>query len=99
MGVVLCDKADSLLGTHDNKAIVWDEFCGFWLTMFAAPTGLYAMVIGFICFRFFDIVKPWPVSWCDKKIKGGLGVMLDDLAAGLLALICVQIVTYYGFIS
>lgn len=53
--------------------------------MFAAPAGWMPIVLGFALFRFFDIVKPWPVSWADKNIQGGIGVMLDDILAGLLA--------------
>ena len=84
-GIMICSKADTYLGSHDNKAIVWDEFCGYWITMFAAPAGWMPIVLGFALFRFFDIVKPWPVSWADKNIQGGIGVMLDDILAGLLA--------------
>ena len=98
IGILLCQKADLILKTHDNKAIVWDEFCGLWLTMFAAPQGWLTLVFGFICFRFFDIVKPWPISWADKKVSGGLGVMLDDLIAGIMAMVCVQVVTYFGIL-
>ena len=98
VGIYLCHKADQILKSHDNKAIVWDEFCGLWITMFAAPSGWEMIVIGFLFFRFFDIVKPWPVSWADKQVTGGFGVMLDDVIAGLMALTCVQIVTYSGVI-
>ena len=92
VGVLICSKADVYLGSHDNKVIVWDEFCGYWITMFAAPSGWIPIVLGFMLFRFFDIVKPWPVSWADKNIQGGIGVMLDDILAGILAWSCINII-------
>ena len=84
-GVWICERASRLLGTHDHPGIVWDEFAGFLVTMSVAPAGWPWLVAGFVLFRLFDIWKPWPVSWADKKLSGGLGIMLDDLLAGLLA--------------
>jgi len=75
----------NVLGTPDHSAIVWDEIVGYLLTMTLAPAGWAWIAVGFVLFRFFDIVKPWPISWCDKHVHGGLGVMLDDLLAGLFA--------------
>ena len=75
---------------HDHGGIVWDEFCGFWLTMIAAPAGWLWIAVGFVLFRIFDIWKPWPICVADKKVHGGLGIMLDDLIAGVYALIMMQ---------
>lgn len=90
IGFWLCGKTAEDLGVHDHPAIVWDEFCGFWLTMVAAPTGWLWILLGFLLFRLFDIVKPWPIGWLDKKVHGGVGIMVDDLVAGLFALAIMQ---------
>lgn len=94
-GVWLCDKSSRLLGVHDHGGIVWDEFAGFFITMIAAPTGWLWIVVGFALFRLFDIWKPWPISLLDKKVEGGLGIMLDDMVAGVYALICLQALYYF----
>lgn len=94
VGIYVCQKADDLLQTHDNKAIVWDEFCGLWITLFMVPQGWHWLLIGFVLFRFFDIIKPFPISWLDKQVSGGLGVMLDDVVAGLFALSCIQLAVF-----
>ena len=92
IGVWLCDKTSKALGVHDHSGIVWDEFIGYWITMIAIPAVTWQWVLtGFLLFRFFDIVKPWPVKLADKRITGGFGIMLDDLLAGLYALACIQI--------
>ncbi len=85
LGVWACDKTARELKVHDPSAIVWDEFLGYLLTMTAAPPGWVWVVLGFALFRFFDILKPWPIRELDRRVKGGLGVMLDDLAAGIMA--------------
>ena len=85
MGIYICGQTAKDLGVHDHGSIVWDEFVGFWITMFAAPVGWVWVVVGFVLFRFFDIIKPWPISWIDKKITGGFGIMLDDVIAGVMA--------------
>lgn len=85
VGIYFCSKTASDLGTHDHGAIVWDEFVGYWIAMLFAPAGWLWVVVGFILFRIFDILKPWPISYLDKHIHGGLGIMLDDIVAGLLA--------------
>ena len=64
------------------------------VVMTAAPTGIVWLILGFVLFRFFDILKPWPVGWADRKIKGGLGIMLDDVLAGIYGLIVLQMIVY-----
>ena len=95
IGFWLCGRTAKDLGVHDHPAIVWDEFCGFWITMTAAPAGWQWIILGFVLFRLFDIWKPWPISWLDKKVHGGIGIMIDDLVAGVLAFISLQAIHYF----
>mgnify|MGYP000747760729 CR=1 FL=1 len=81
-GIWLCGRAAQDLGVHDHPGIVWDEIAGYLLTMMAAPAGWPWIVIGFVLFRLFDVWKPWPIGWLDRRVQGGLGIMLDDLVAG-----------------
>ncbi|TAN08410.1 MAG: phosphatidylglycerophosphatase A [Rhodanobacteraceae bacterium] len=91
LGVWVCGVSDRRLGLHDQGALVWDEVIGMWITLLAAPAQWWWLLVGFALFRLFDIWKPWPVSWADRRIRGGLGVMLDDVLAGMYALIVVQL--------
>lgn len=90
-GVWLCQVTANNLGVHDHQGIVWDEIVGYLITMTAAPFGWVWMIIGFILFRFFDIVKPWPIKWVDKKVDGGIGIMFDDILAGIFAFLVLQL--------
>ncbi len=94
LGIWLCGQVADDLGVHDHEGIVWDEFVGIWLTLFLAPPGWLWLCVGFVLFRFFDILKPWPIGWADRHVEGGLGIMLDDLLAGLLAFACLQLLVY-----
>ena len=94
LGIYLCGKTADDLGVHDHPGIVWDEFVGFWITMFAAPAGLLWLVIGFSLFRLFDIWKPWPIKLFDNNMKTGLGIMIDDVLAGIYALVLLQGLVY-----
>lgn len=85
LGIWICSYTAKKLEVRDHPAIVIDEIAGFLITMFAVPTGWVWLVTGFILFRLFDILKPWPISWLDRNLKGGTGIMLDDVAAGLAA--------------
>lgn len=85
LGIYICGKVSTDIGTEDHGAIVWDEVVGFALTMWAIPLTFSNVVVGFALFRLLDIVKPWPIRWFDRHVHGGLGVMLDDIVAGLLA--------------
>jgi len=84
-GIWACGKTARELGAHDPSAIVWDEFLGYLVTMAAAPPGWVWILLGFALFRFFDILKPWPIGELDRRVRGGLGVILDDLLAGVMA--------------
>ncbi|MCK8043527.1 phosphatidylglycerophosphatase A [Shewanella sp. 1CM18E] len=94
-GFYICDKASKDMGVHDHGAIVWDEVAGLLITMIAAPAGWQWLVIGFALFRFFDILKPWPIRWLDAKVHGGFGIMIDDVLAGIFSLLCLQGLAYY----
>ncbi len=94
LGVYLCQYTSAALGVHDHSGIVWDEFVGFWITMIAVPVTWQWIVAGFVLFRVFDIVKPWPVKVVDTRMTGGFGIMFDDVLAGLYALACLQFALY-----
>lgn len=91
-GIYICGKAAKDSGVHDHGAIVWDEIVGYLITMFMMPTTWQSIVVGFILFRVFDIFKPWPISFVDKNLHGGLGIMVDDVLAGLAALTCMYFI-------
>ncbi|WP_341937972.1 phosphatidylglycerophosphatase A family protein [Marinimicrobium sp. C2-29] len=95
LGVYWCHRSSVALGVHDHGGIVWDEMVGYWLTMFMAPAGWLWMLLGFVLFRFFDILKPWPISWLDRRVEGGFGIMIDDVLAALYALIVLQALAYF----
>ena len=101
VGIWICGRTSDLMGGHDDPHIVWDEWAGMWITLLPLsymgiansdfwhnilqPFSIAALIIAFILFRFFDIIKPPPIGWADKKVAGGLGIMLDDIIAGIMA--------------
>ena len=93
-GIWLCQQAVNWLGQDDPGAVVWDEIVGFLVTMIAAPVGWGWIVLGFVLFRLFDITKPWPVNLADKRLHGGVGIMLDDVIAGIYALLSLQLIAW-----
>jgi len=96
-GIWICEKSAARLGVHDHPAIVWDEVVGYLAVMLVAPAGWLWAVAGFCFFRFFDIVKPWPIRDVDHAVGGGFGIMLDDLlAAGYGALAILVLKTLLG---
>lgn len=95
LGIWLCDKASKLLQQLDPPSVVWDEMVGFWLTMVTFPLDWRYVLAGFLAFRFFDILKPWPIGWVDKKVHNGLGIMLDDVFAAIYANIVLQIMRIF----
>ena len=94
LGVYLCGRTARALGVHDHPGIVWDEVVGYLLTMAWAPPGWLWVVLGFICFRVFDIFKPWPIRVLDRSVHGGFGIMIDDALAGALAAACLAGFSY-----
>lgn len=114
VGVWICDHSSKLMNVHDDPHIVWDEWSGIWITLLplsyirgtsdnflvaiSQPMSIMGLIIAFILFRFFDIIKPPPIDWADKKVAGGLGIMLDDIIAGIMAGM-VWIVVMIGILS
>ena len=94
-GIWICGESARRIGVHDHGGIVWDEIAGMYITLLVAPPTITAWILGFLLFRAFDIAKPWPIRDLDHRLGGGLGIMLDDLAAALYALILLGL---YGWL-
>ncbi len=95
-GVWACNVAGRALGVDDHRSLVWDEFIGQWIALVpllvpallpASGFQWWMLAAGFALFRLFDVWKPWPISWLDRRVKGGMGVMIDDVVAGIFAAI------------
>jgi len=95
VGVWICQQSANWLQKEDPSAVVWDEIVGYLVTMIAAPSGWQWMLIGFVLFRLFDIWKPWPISYLDKNLHGGLGIMVDDVVAGVFSFGVLQLIVIY----
>ncbi|MEA5444506.1 phosphatidylglycerophosphatase A [Gammaproteobacteria bacterium AB-CW1] len=85
VGIWICGESARRLDSHDHPGIVWDEIGGWLVTMLLVPINPLTLVAGYLLFRFFDIVKPWPIRWLDRHVHGGLGIMLDDIIAAVMA--------------
>ena len=85
LGVWISGRVSADMEVKDPSGIVWDEFVGMWITLLWLPS-LVWLIPAFLLFRFFDILKPWPVNVADERLDGGMGIMLDDVIAGLYAL-------------
>ena len=94
-GIWICGESARRIGVHDHGGIVWDEIAGMYITLLVAPPTIAGWVLGFALFRAFDIAKPWPIRDLDHRLGGGLGIMLDDLAAALYAAILLAL---YGWL-
>ena len=94
-GVWICGESARRIGVHDHGGIVWDEIAGMYITLLAAPPTVAGWILAFVLFRAFDIAKPWPIRDLDHRLGGGVGIMLDDLAAALYALILLAL---YGWL-
>ena len=90
LGTWVTARVQRRYGVTDPSAIVVDEFAGQWLALAAAPAELWSVLAAFGLFRLFDIAKPWPVGMLERRVGGAFGVMVDDLAAGLMALAVLQ---------
>ncbi len=90
--VWVAGKGESALKAKDPGCIVIDEIVGMAVTFFAIPFNIYLAILGFFVFRFFDILKPFPVNYLEKKFTGGLGVVIDDVAAGIMSNIVLQVI-------
>jgi phosphatidylglycerophosphatase A len=96
IGVWACNVAGRALGIADHRSVVWDEFIGQWIALLpllipaCLPSSGFAwwmLAAGFALFRLFDVWKPWPIRWLDRHLEGGMGVMVDDVVAGIFAAI------------
>ncbi|WP_392566247.1 phosphatidylglycerophosphatase A [Utexia brackfieldae] len=95
-GCWICQKTADHIGKADPGSVVWDEFVGMWIALFFMPVVSWLWVLAvFVIFRFFDILKPWPIGWFDQKIKGGVGIMLDDIIAGIFSVIVIVAIGYF----
>ncbi|MBB3227489.1 phosphatidylglycerophosphatase A [Luteibacter sp. Sphag1AF] len=96
LGVWVCDIAGRALGVADHRSVVWDEFIGQWIALLPALVApWWAVVAGFALFRLFDVWKPWPIGWVDRRVKGGMGVMIDDVLAGIFAALVLAILLHF----
>lgn len=84
-GFWICGESARRLDSHDHPGIVWDEIAGWLITMLVVPVSLWTLLAGFLLFRLFDILKPWPIGLLDRRLDGGLGIMMDDVLAGVMA--------------
>jgi len=94
-GVLICGRTAGQMGIDDPKGVVWDEIVGYLITMLGLPLDWIWVLGGFLLFRLFDIWKPWPIRWVDRHIKGGLGIMLDDVIAAIFACVLLNLVAYF----
>ncbi len=94
LGVWLCGVTERDFGKQDMPEIVWDEIVGYLITMFAAPRSWEWVVAGFLLFRLFDIAKPFPIRQLERRVPGGLGIILDDVLAGIYALLVLQVAIF-----
>lgn len=95
-GIGICGATARQLGVHDHGAIVWDEIAGLLVTLLFVPVTMLSLFLGFVLFRLFDILKPWPIRQVDRKVAGGLGIMLDDVLAGLFAGLVLFLLAQWG---
>lgn len=94
VGIFICDIAAKHLKIHDHPGIVWDEIAGYFITMLAIPLSFQWIIVGFVLFRIFDIVKPWPIGLLDRHVHGGFGIMIDDVVAGIFANLVLHLIIY-----
>jgi phosphatidylglycerophosphatase A len=78
-------RAEKILGTHDSGQIVIDEIAGMWIALLGHPAGWESILVVFVIFRILDILKPGPIGWLDRRVSGGVGVVVDDVASGAIA--------------
>jgi phosphatidylglycerophosphatase A len=96
VGVWSCDRTARDMGVQDAGAIVWDEIVAFMLVLFFTPRSMAWQAFAFLLFRLFDIWKPGPVRYVESRFRGGFGIMVDDVIAGFLALICLALAKALG---
>lgn len=85
LSIQLCERVSKDIQVNDHQGMCLDEIVGFLFAMIAVPSHFLLILTGFLLFRLFDIWKPWPIRWVDQHIHGGLGMILDDVLAGILS--------------
>ncbi|OOF69374.1 phosphatidylglycerophosphatase A [Rodentibacter caecimuris] len=96
IGCYLCQKTADDMGVHDHGAIVWDEIVGIFIVLSAIPVLSWQwMIVAFVLFRFFDILKPFPIRYFDQKLESGLGIMVDDVLAAIYSVILIFFIRLY----
>jgi phosphatidylglycerophosphatase A len=95
LGIYICGKTAEDMQVHDHGAIVWDEIAGMLCVFIAIPFSWDTALLGFILFRWLDIQKPLLIGWIDKRFTDGLGIMLDDIVAGLIACGLLHLYIYF----
>ncbi len=99
VGIWICGKAAKEVGVDDPSGIVWDEIVGLLFVFIALPFSWMLLVFGFLLFRLFDILKPWPICWLDKTLRGGLGIVVDDVLAGISSCAVLHLMVYFQLIT
>jgi phosphatidylglycerophosphatase A len=94
-GIFICGYTARRLQADDPGMVVWDEIVGYLVSMAWLPFGWMWMLAGFLLFRLLDIWKPWPIRYLDRNIKGGLGIMLDDLVAGIVTCVALGCAAHF----
>ena len=97
-GIKICESATRDLGVHDHGGIVWDEIVGMMILFIFVPVNPVNLIVGFFLFRFFDILKPWPIRQLDRNVHGGFGIMLDDVIAGLFSALLLWLLVSFSII-
>lgn len=99
LGIPVCARAAQDLGQEDPGPVVWDEIVAFVLVLDGAPTSGAGFILAFLLFRLFDIWKPFPIRWVDRRVRGGWGIMLDDVLAALYALLVLRLLQGQGWLA
>ncbi len=99
LSVWISEKGEIFFGKKDDSRIVVDEMMGFLIAMLWVPKTILFITIGFFLFRFFDILKPFPIRHLERRLKGGFGVVLDDVMAGIYASIILHLISFYFTLS
>lgn len=95
VAIIICGKVSRNIKIHDHPGMCLDEFPGFFVAMLFAPQTMKGLIIAFILFRIFDILKPWPINWIDKNIHGGFGMVFDDVVAGIVVALIFIVSGYF----
>ncbi len=99
LGCAVCARTGTALGVADHGSIVWDEMVAIWLVLWLGPPSLAGQAAGFLAFRLFDILKPPPIRYFDRRLKNGFGVMWDDVLAAVYAVLVLRLLAGTGLLA